>query len=129
VIAALAIARRFWPIIWPILLAASIIGALWLWGNSREATGRSVERTKWQAIAAAQALQAAQEAARQQSAVIAANDAATAAQARLAALSARSRETAHVYYKDRPVVRCLSDERLRAIKDADAAAQAAAATE
>ncbi len=126
-IAALGLARRFWPIIWPILLAASIIGALWLWGNSREATGRSVERAKWQAIATAQALQAAQDAARQQSAVIAANDAATAAQARLAALSARSKETAHVYYKDRPVVRCLSDERLRSIKDADAAASAAAA--
>ena len=105
-----------------------IIGALWLWGNSREATGRSVERTKWQAIAAAQALQAAQDAARQQSAVIAANAAATAAQASLDALASRSKDAAHVYYKNRPVLRCLSDERLRAIRDADAAASVAAAS-
>lgn len=128
-IAALGLARRFWPVIWPILLAASIIGALWLWGNSREATGRSEERTRWQAIAAAQALQAAQDAARQQSAVIAANAAATAAQASLDALASRSKDAAHVYYKNRTVVRCLSDERLRAIKDADAAATVAAASE
>lgn len=123
------ILQRFWPVIWPILLAASIIGALWLWGNSREATGRSVERAKWQTIAAAQALQAAQETARQQSAVVAANAAATASRASLDALASRTKETAHVYYKDRPVVRCLSDERLRAIKDADAAASVAATSE
>ena len=128
-IAALGLARRFWPIIWPILLAASIIGALWLWGNSREATGRSVERAKWQTIAAAQALRAAQDAARQQSAVVAANAAATASRASLDALASRTKETAHAYYRDRPIVRCLSDERLRAIKDADTAASVAAASE
>jgi multidrug efflux pump subunit AcrA (membrane-fusion protein) len=122
-------ARRFWPIIWPILLAAFVIGAAWIWGNSREATGRSDERAKWQQVAAAQALEAAAQAARQQAAVAAANDAATAAQARLDALAARSKESARVYYKDRPAVACLSDERLRAISEADAAATAASTPE
>jgi uncharacterized iron-regulated membrane protein len=127
--AALIIARRFWPIIWPILLALSVIAAVVLWGNSRKETGRSEERAKWQVVAAAQALQAAQDNARQQAAVIAANDAATAARDRLDALAGKSKETARVYYKDRPAIACLSDERLLAIKNADAAAIAASATE
>ena len=118
-------ARRFWPI----LLALSVAGALWLYGNSRYRDGVQTERASWQAVAAAQALEAAATAARQQAAVTAANDAATAAQARLDALAARSKETAHAYYRDRPAIACLSDERLRAIKNADAAATAAVAAQ
>jgi hypothetical protein len=125
VIAALGLARRFWPV----LAALAVLVALYAWGASRYRDGVQTERAKWQAIAAAQALQAAQDAARQQSAVIAANAAATASRASLDALASKSKEAAHVYYKDRPVVRCLSDERLRAIKDADAAATVAAASE
>lgn len=118
-------ARRFWPI----LLALSVAGALWAWGNSRYRDGVQTERGKWETVAAAQALEAAATAARQQAAVTAANDAATAAQARLDALAARSKETSRAYYRDRPAIACLSDERLRAISEADAAAQAAGATE
>jgi predicted kinase len=114
--------RRYWPIIWPILAVIAVGIGLIAWGNSRVAT----ERKAWQAISAAQALQAAQETARQQSAVIAANAAATASRASLDALASRTKETAHVYYKDRPIVRCLSVERLRAIKEADTAASVAA---
>ena len=114
--------RRYWPIIWPILAVIAVGAGIVAYGNSRVQS----ERDKWQAISAAQALQAAQETARQQSAVIAANAAATASRARLDALASRTKETAHVYYKDRPVIRCLSDERLRAIKEADAAATVAA---
>jgi hypothetical protein len=119
--AALILARRFWPI----LLALSVLAAVVLWGNHREHQGTITERTKWQAVAAAQALQAAQDIARQQAAINAANTAATAARASLAALARRSKDTAHVYYKDRPVVRCLDPERLRAIAEADTAATAA----
>lgn len=121
---ALALARRLWPL----AAALAIVAAVWAYGNSRHNAGIQSERTHWQAIAAAQALQAAQETARQQSAVIAANAAATASRASLDALASRTKETAHAYYRARPVVRCLSDERLRAIKDADAAASVAAAS-
>ena len=114
--------RRYWPILAVIAVGAGVIA----YGNSRYDDGVAIERASWQAISAAQALQAAQETARQQSAVIAANAAATASRASLDALASRTKETAHVYYKDRPVVRCLSDERLRAIKEADAAATVAA---
>lgn len=113
--------------LWPLAAALAIVAAIWAYGNSRHNAGIQSERTRWQAIAAAQALRAAQDAARQQSVVVAANAAATASRASLDALASRSKEAAHVYYKDRPVVRCLSDERLRAIKDADAAASVAAA--
>ena len=37
-------ARRFWPI----LLALSVAGALWLWGESRYRDGVSAERASWQ---------------------------------------------------------------------------------
>ena len=119
--------RRYWPIIWPILAVIAVGIGVIAWGNSRYRAGVETERKAWQAVSAAQALQAAQETARQQSAVIAANAAATASQAALDALASRTKETAHVYYKDRPVVRCLSVERLRAIKEADTAASVAAA--
>ena len=121
--AALLLARR----IWPILAALAVIAALWAYGNSRYRDGVQAERGKWEAVAAAQALEAAAQAARQQAAVNAANDAATAAQARLDVLAARSKETARAYYRDRPAIACLSDERLRAISEADAAATAASA--
>ena len=122
--AALLLARRFWPI----LAALAVLAALWAYGKSRERDGVRGERAKWQAVAAAQALEAAAQAARQQAAINAANTAATAARASLDALAGRSKESARVYYKDRPAIACLSDERLRAISEADAAATAAVAT-
>ena len=72
-------------------------------------------------------LQAAAKALEQQAAVDAANTAASAAQSRLDALAAQEKGKAHAYYRNRPVVRCLDPERLRAIKEGDAAATAAIA--
>ena len=59
--------------------------------------------------------------------IAAANNAATRSQASLDALAAQSKVTHESYYRNRPAVLCLSDERLRAIKSADRAASAAAA--
>jgi hypothetical protein len=114
--------RRYWPILAVIAVGIGLIA----YGNSRYRAGVATERKAWQAVAAAQALQAAQEMARQQSAVIAANAAATASQARLDALASRTKETAHAYYRNRRPVECLSVERLRAIAQADTAASVAA---
>jgi len=47
-IAALAIARRFWPA----LAIAAVLLSLWLWGNHREGQGIAQERASWQAAGA-----------------------------------------------------------------------------
>ena len=115
--------RRFWPI-----LAVIAVGvALWGWGNSRYDAGVSAERAEWEQEASRLRAIAAQEALARLSAVTAANDAATRSQASLDALAAQSKVTHETYYRNRPVVRCLDPDRVRAIKEADRAASVAAA--
>jgi uncharacterized membrane protein affecting hemolysin expression len=122
-VTALLLLRRFWPI----LAAVAVLLAIWSWGNARFDAGVAKERAEWQAEASRLRATAAQEAAQRAAAVTAANDAATRSQASLDALAAQSKVTHETYYRNRPVVRCLSDDRVRAIKEADRAASAAAA--
>jgi uncharacterized membrane protein affecting hemolysin expression len=121
-VTALLLLRRFWPA----LAALAIIAALWGWGQHRFNAGRDAERAEWEAEASRLRTIAAQEAAQRAAAVTAANDAATRSQASLDALAAQSRNDHATYYRNRPVVRCLSDDRVRAIKEADRAASVAA---
>ncbi len=118
----LIILRRFWPA----LAAVAVLLALWGWGNSRFDAGVAKERAAWEQEAARLRAIAATEALERQAAVTAANDAATRSQAALDALAASERSSHETYYRNRPAVRCLSDERVRAIKEADRAASAAA---
>ncbi len=120
---ALLLLRRFWPV----LAALAVLLALWSYGNARFDAGVAKERAEWTAEAERLRAIAAEEALQRAAAVTAANDAATRSQASLDALAAQSKVTHEVYYRNRPAVRCLSDERVRAIKEADRAASAAAA--
>ena len=122
-LAILALARRFWPI----LAALAVLAALWSWGNARYDAGVTAERAAWEQEATRLRAIAAQEALARLSAVNAANDAATRSQAALDALATKERTSHESYYRGRASVPCLSDERLRAIARADAAASAAAA--
>ncbi len=115
--------RRFWPA----LAAVAVLLALWSWGNSRFDAGVAKERAAWEQEASRLRAIAATEALERQAAVNAANDAATRSQAALDALAAAERTSHETYYRNRPAVRCLSDERVRAIKEADRAASVAAA--
>lgn len=116
--------RRFWPA----LAALAVIGALWAWGNARYEAGVAAERAAWEQEAARLRAIAATEALERQAAVNAANAAATRSQAALDALAVQSRTNHETYYRNRPVVRCLDPERVRAITEADRAASLAAAT-
>jgi hypothetical protein len=120
-VTALLLVRRFWPVI----AALGVALALWAWGNSRYDAGVAKERAAWEQEASRLRVVAAQEALARYAAVSAANDAVTRSQASLDALAAQSRTSHETYYRDRPVVRCLNPERVRAIKEADAAASAA----
>ena len=122
--AALLLARRFWPI----LAALAVLAALWAYGNSRYRDGVQTERGKWQQAAAKAEAIATETARRQAEAVNLANTEAAAARIALAALSVKTKEVHHAYYRDRPVVQCLDAVRLRAIQEGDAAAEAIAGT-
>jgi hypothetical protein len=119
---ALLLLKRFWP-----ALALISVGiALWAYGNSRYEAGVKAERGKWEqeterlrAVVAEQALQL-------QLATNAADDAARASAAALEALATQTERTRNAYYRGKPAMPCLSNERLRAIAESDASATAAA---
>lgn len=120
---AIGLAKRLCPVF-------AVIGvglAIWAYGNSRAHDAKMAERREWHVELAKARAVAAEKALEQQAAVDAANIAASAAQDRLDALAAQEKGPRHAYYRDRPVVRCLDPERLRAIKEGDAAATAAIA--
>jgi uncharacterized membrane protein affecting hemolysin expression len=121
------LAKRFLPVLaWLAAFVAMYVG-LNAWGNARFDAGVAKERAAWEQEASRLRAIAAQEAAQRAAAVNAANDAATRSQASLDALAAQSKVTHETYYRNRPVVRCLDPDRVRAISQADAAASAAAA--
>ena len=126
ILVALALARKFWPII----VAVLAFGALMAWHRHAVAAayrdGVTAERSAWEAESARLRAVAAETALRQQQAVTAADDAARAAGVALDALADANRKDADAFYHNRPVVRCLDPERVHAIKNADAAADAAA---
>lgn len=126
---AIALARRFWPIIWPILLALAVLAALWGWGNSRYNDGVATERAAWEREATRLRTIAAEAALQRLEAVTEANTAAAASRVALDALALETRTKARDYYAADPRRNraCLDAGRLRAIAEADAAAQAAAA--
>jgi hypothetical protein len=118
---AVALFKRLWPV-------AAVVGvalAIWVYGNSRAHDAKMAERAEWHKELAKARVMAVEKALQQQAAVDAANSAASAAQARLDALAGQEKGHRHAYYVNRPVVRCLDPERLRAIKEGDAAAAAA----
>jgi len=119
----LIILRRFWPL----AAAVAALFAIWAWGNARFDAGVRKERAAWEQEATRLRAIAATEALARVAAVNAANDAATRSQAALNALAASERTSHETYYRNRPVVRCLDPDRVRAIQKADAAASAAAA--
>jgi hypothetical protein len=118
----LIILRRFWPI----LAAVAALLAIWAWGNARFDAGVQKERAAWEQEASRLRAIAATEALARAAAVNAANDAATRSQAALDALASNTRTSHETYYRNRPVVRCLDPDRVRAIKEADAPASALA---
>ncbi len=122
---------RIPPWAWRGLAIVAAFGALWIWhaGKVDAAYDKGVADTDagWQEEASRLRAVAAQEALQRQGAVNAANDAATRSQASLDALAVQSKVTHETYYRNRPIVRCLDPERVRAIKEADRAASAAAA--
>jgi hypothetical protein len=111
----------------PVLAVVAVGLAIWAYGNSRAHDAKMAERREWHVELAKARAVAAEKALQQQAAVDAANTAALAAQDRLDALAAKEKGPRHAYYRDRPVLRCLDPERLRAIKEGDAAATAAIA--
>ena len=115
--------------LWPVFAALAVLLAVWGYGNHRAHSAKMTERAEWHVELDKAKARAAIIAARQQAAVNAANTAASAAQTRLDALAGQSKETARVYYKSRPVVRCLDPERLRAISESDRAATAASTSQ
>ena len=123
-IAALAIARRLWPVL---AIAASAVLALWAaysWAHGR---GVSTERAKWQlaeqrAVAASAALTAAL-----QSQVDAAGAALSERQTEIERLSRLAAAKRSNFYVTHPAAdsTCLHPDRLRAIQAGDDAANAA----
>ena len=106
-------------------LIAIGLGGWWAY-NTVYDRGVKDERGKWQQEAAKAEAIATETARRQAEAVNLANTEAAAARIALAALSVKTKEVHHAYYRDRPVVQCLDAVRLRAIQDGDAAAEAIA---
>jgi hypothetical protein len=126
-VTALLLLRRFWPVLVAILAFAGLMA----WHRSAVRTaydkGTTTERAAWETEAARLRAIAATEALARAAAVTAANDAATRSQASLDALAAAERTTHESYYRNRPAVRCLDPDRVRAIAKADAANSAASA--
>lgn len=124
-IAAIAIARRFWPI----AAIAAVLLALMLWGNHREGQGVRKERAAWVAkeVLALEAARAREVAL--QSQVDAAGIALSMSTAEIERLANTARVTTRNYYVQNPAanVACLLPDRLRAIAESDAASTAAIA--
>ena len=108
-----------------ILPVAGIAGVLWVAFD----TGRDNERAKWQraAIVAERAAQA--KSAALQAQVDAAGVALSEKQQQIADMANVQKVNTRTFYVQNPIsnVRCLTDDRLRAISEADAAATAASA--
>jgi hypothetical protein len=119
---ALATAIRFAPYIGGALL----IGGAYLWAFDN---GRDTEREKWQRQAAVQAEKVRERESELQRQVDAAGVALSEQSAALDRVLQSRRNQTKVYYRANPSdnVRCLTDDRLRAISDADQAAYAASA--
>jgi hypothetical protein len=119
--------------VWIALVAAGALLTLWAWHNGKVSAaydrGVTTERAAWETEAARLRAVAAQEALQRLEAVNDANAAAISARVALDALALETRNAANAYYKANPTrnVPCLSDDRLRAIAAADAAASKAAA--
>jgi hypothetical protein len=124
------LARRLLPFL---VGAAVVIGAI-VWHNGKVSDAREegarIERAAWETEAARLREVAAQEALQRLEAVTEANTAAAASRVALDALALETRKEADAYYSANPArnVPCLSDDRLRAIAQADADASKAART-
>lgn len=125
---ALSLLKRFWPVLVGVI---AVVALIW-WHNSKVDAaydrGAKTERAAWEKEAARLRVVAAEEALQRLEAVTEANTAAAASRVALDALALETRKHANDYYKANPArnVPCLSDDRLRAISQADAAALKAA---
>jgi uncharacterized membrane protein len=118
--------RLPWRIILPAIGAVLAVWAAYSWAYGR---GRDVERAKWQAAAVAAEKAAAARTEAMQNQVDAAGAALSVQQGEIDRLTAIAHTKRSAFYVQNPAadVPCLLPERLHAIADADAAAQAASA--